>query len=34
LPSRLATTSSGPAFGYAPAGSVGLQAVTSGRGLY
>jgi rare lipoprotein A len=32
VPARLAT--SGPAFGYAPAGSVGLQAVTSGRGLY
>jgi rare lipoprotein A len=34
--SRIVATSSGPApvLGYAPAGSVGLQAVTSGRGLY
>jgi rare lipoprotein A len=34
LPARLATTSPGPALGYAPSASTGLQAVTSGRGLY
>ena len=31
---RLVATAPGPAFGYAPTGSVGLEAVASGRGLY
>jgi peptidoglycan lytic transglycosylase len=34
VPERFATSSPTPVYGYAPAASVGLQAVTSGRGLY
>jgi rare lipoprotein A len=34
IPSRMPTIAPSPVFGYAASGSVGVQAVTSGRGLY